>query len=187
MDCQLFKVIHKKSQFLSLIRSLTIYVNSRFELRDATFGSMHPRHELFLVDRAFRVTVDESLHAALQLNKLRFQDFEVFGTPANGRRLLMLLLQLLWIRQQSAHFHPDGSFDEFTSDLRIVADSLSSKAITIRAGAAVIKEIFETTASASLTRRLPVISISALRAGKETLEQIARPPRTDPGSLLVFI
>jgi len=123
---------------LSAVSALGICVNSRFELRDATFGSTQSRHELLLVNHPFRVTVDQPLHA-----KLRFQDLEILGAPANSEPLLVLLLQPLWTLQQPAYFRPDGFFNEFTSDLRIVTDSLSSEAVTIRAGAAIVGKISE--------------------------------------------
>jgi hypothetical protein len=121
------------------------------------------------------------------LPKLRFQDLEILGAPANREPLLMLLLQPLRTLQQPANFRPDGRFNEFTSDLRIVADSLSSEAITIRARAAIVGKISESTTSASLSRRLSVISISALRAAQKTLKQIAGPPYAYSGAGAVLI
>jgi hypothetical protein len=100
---------------------------------------------------------------------------------------MMLLLQPLWTLQQPAYFRPDGCFNEFTSDLRIVADSLSSEAITIRAGAAIVGKISESTTCASLSRRLSIISISAFRADQKTLKQIAWPPYTYSGAGAVLI
>jgi len=172
---------------LSAISALSVCVTSRFKLRDATFGSTQSRHELLLVNHTFRVTVNQPLHATLQLAKLRFQDLEILGALANSEPLLMLLLQPLWTLQQPAYFRPDGCFNEFTSDLRIVADSLSPEAITIRAGAAIVGKISESTTCASLSRRLSVISTSALRAAQKTLKQIARPPYTYSGAGAVLI
>jgi hypothetical protein len=77
---------------LSAISALSVCVNSRFELRDATFGSTQSRHELLLVNHTFRVAVNQPLHATLQLAKLRIQDLEILGAPANSEPLLMLLL-----------------------------------------------------------------------------------------------
>ena len=45
----------------------------------------------------------------------------------------------------------------------------------------------ETPACASLTRCFPVVSVSAFRAGKKTLEQLARLSGTHPGAHAVFI
>ena len=77
MDREFLKVIYDRSQMLLPVPSFTACVHSRFELRDTSFGSIESRHELFLVDHPFRVTVDESLQATLQLHKPRFQGFRI--------------------------------------------------------------------------------------------------------------
>jgi hypothetical protein len=109
----------------------------------------------------------------------------IFGTPASLEAPLRLQLQPIWILQQPAHFLPDGGLDEFTLDLWIVADSLSSEAITIRPGAAVIDEIFEETTCTSLPRRFPVICVPAFRAGERALKQIAWPSCADSSAVFI--
>jgi len=85
------------------------------------------------------------------------------GGLQGGEGILAFLkipLQFLGISQEVADLTPDGRFQELSLDLCIAANTLSSEAIAVRAGASVVSIVLPAMARASFASGLPVIGVT---------------------------
>jgi PAS domain S-box-containing protein len=78
------------------------------------------------------------------------------------------------IEQLIINLGPDRRLQDVSLDLRVAANSLATKTVSIRAAASIVEEISHLTASSQLAERLTVIGISAFRAASKSLQQISR-------------
>ena len=173
---ELTKTARGKSQVLQSIDIACVILYLCVELSDAALGSSHPRCELILFNQTFRETVDQPLQRVLQFEALRLQGLDSFQRSANPAALIFMLTSRGAL--EITHFVPDGRFQKLTLDLRIAANALATKPITIRSTASVVAKVVLVPA---------LVDVALFRATQEQLQENrsrARLGRRRPGYLL---
>jgi hypothetical protein len=99
----------------------------------------------------------------------------------------VLLLQTLLILQEVTDFLPDVLFQPIGSHLTVITNSLSTKAISVGTNTAIVGIVAFFAFGSLRANGLPVVSLTALGANQQSLEQIPRPALALAGALAVLL
>jgi hypothetical protein len=129
--------------------------------------------ELLFVDESFGVAVDQTREPLFQFGGLRFQHRTVLLPLRLLPAALMLLCYAGRVLQQGTDLLPHRLFQQIGTHLPVGAHPLTAKAIGIAPDAAIIGIVAGMSFPGARADGFAVISITALLAADQALQQIA--------------